>query len=258
MYKDKRYRVRPLQEIKEDIQTARKYYGNVEKVFLCDGDAIAIDTEILLEILDCLKQSFPALRHVGCYVGPNSTLAKSPSELAALRAAGLKKAYLGVETGDDQLLREVKKGVGAEEMLEAGRRLIQAGWNLSAMVLLGLAGKGPRSHEHALATGKMINEMQPHYLAALTVTPVPGTVLYRQVQRGEFSVLDPFETLEEMKTMLEAISADSIKFVGAHASNYLPISGTLQKDKKDMLQIIEHVLTNRDTRYLRSENMRGL
>jgi len=258
MYKDKRYRVRPLQEIKQDIQMARKYYGNVEKVFLCDGDAIAIDTEILLEILDYLKQSFPALRHVGCYVGPNSTLAKSPSELAALRAAGLKKAYLGVETGDDELLRQVKKGVGAEEMLEAGRRLIQAGWNLSAMVLLGLAGKGPRSHEHALATGRMINEMQPHYLAALTVTPVPGTVLYRQVQRGEFLLLDPFETLEEMKIMLEAISADSIKFVGAHASNYLPISGTLQKDKKDMLQKIEHVLTTRDSRYLRSENMRGL
>lgn len=258
MYKDKRYRVRPLQEIKEDIQMARKYYGDVEKVFLCDGDAVAIDTEILLEILDCLKQNFPSLRHVGCYVGPNSTLAKTPSELAALRAAGLKKAYLGVETGDDQLLREVKKGVGAAEMLEAGRRLIQAGWNLSAMVLLGLAGKGPRSHEHALATGRMINEMRPHYLAALTVTPVPGTVLYRQVQRGEFWVLDPFETLEEMKIMLEAITADSIKFVGAHASNYLPISGTLQKDKEDMLKIIEHVLTTRDTRYLRSENMRGL
>lgn len=258
MYKDKRYRVRSLQEIKEDIQMARQHYGNVEKVFLCDGDAIAIDTEILLEILDELKQNFLALRHVGCYVGPNSTLAKSPSELAALRAAGLKKAYLGVETGDDQLLREVKKGVGADEMLEAGLRLIQAGWNLSAMVLLGLAGRGPRSCEHALATGQMMNKMHPHYLAALTVTPVPGTVLYRQAQKGDFLVLDPFETLEEMKIMLEAITVEPIKFVGAHASNYLPISGTLQKDKKDMLQKIEHVLSTRDTRYLRSEHMRGL
>ena len=258
MYKDKRYRVRPLQETKEDIKMARQHYGNVEKGFLCDGDAIAIDTEILLKILDCLKQNFPALRHVGCYVGPNSTLAKSPSELTALRAAGLKKAYLGVETGDDRLLREVKKGVGADQMLEAGLRLLQAGWNLSAMVLLGLAGRGPRSHEHALATGLMINKMHPQYLAALTVTPVPGTVLYRQVQKGEFSVLDPFETLEEMKIMLEAITVEPVKFVGAHASNYLPISGTLQQDKEAMLQKIEHVLNTRDARYLRSENMRGL
>lgn len=258
MYKDKRYRVRDLKEIKEDIGMAREHYGHVEKVFLCDGDAIAINTEILLEILDLLKQSFPMLRHVGCYVGPNSTLEKSTSELAALRAAGLKKAYLGVETGDDQLLRQVRKGVGAQGMLEAGRRLIQAGWNLSAMVLLGLAGKGPRSREHALATAQIINEMQPHYLAALTVTPVPNTVLHRQVERGELALLDPFETLEEMGAMLEAITVDPIKFVGAHVSNYLPISGTLQKDKKDMLDTIQHVLTSRDSNYLRNEKLRGL
>ncbi len=126
------------------------------------------------------------------------------------------------------------------------------------MVLLGLAGRGPRSHEHARATGQMMNEMHPHYLAALTVTPVQGTVLYRQVQKGEFSILDPFETLEEMKIMMEAITVDPIKFVGSHASNYLPISGTLQKDKKDLLQKIEHVLDTRDTMYLRSDNLRGL
>lgn len=258
MYKDKKYRVRSLTDIKEDIRLAKAHYGDVDKVFLCDGDAIAMETEILLEILDLLKQSFPSLRHVGSYVGPVSTLEKSPSELAALRAAGLSKAYLGVETGDDKLLREVRKGVGADDMLAAGRRLLQAGWNLSAMVLLGLAGQGTRSHEHALATGEMMNEMHPHYLAALTVTPVPNTVLYKQVGKGEFSLLDPFQTLEEMKTMLEVITVDPIKFVGAHASNYLPISGTLQKDKKDMLNKIEHVLSTRDSNYLRSEKMRGL
>lgn len=258
MYKDKRYRLRDLKEIKEDIHMAGQHYDQVEKVFLCDGDAIAIETDILLEILETLKLTFPSLRHVGCYVGPSSTLDKSSSELTALRAAGLSKAYLGVETGDDRLLREVKKGVGAAEMLEAGLRLIRAGWNLSAMVLLGLAGKGTRSYEHALATGQMMNEMHPHYLAALTVTPVPGTALYRQMQKREFHLLNPLETLEEMKVMLEAITVDPIKFVGAHASNYLPISGTLQKDKKDMLGSIEHVLKTRDTRYLRSEHIRGL
>lgn len=258
MYKDKKYRIRSLKEIKEDIQMAKDHYGDLEKVFLCDGDAIAIETDMLLEILQELYNTFPSLRHVGTYVGPTSTLEKSISELAALRAAGLTKGYLGVETGDDKLLHEIRKGVNYEEMLTAGKKLINAGINLSIMVLLGLAGKGSRSYEHALATAKIVNEMKPQYLAALTVTPVPNTVLFKQVQAGKFKVLDPMETLVEMKQMLENITVDGVKFVGAHASNYLPISGTLQKDRDKMLGTIEHVLKSKDSRYLRSENMRGL
>jgi radical SAM superfamily enzyme YgiQ (UPF0313 family) len=258
MYKDKKYRVRPLKEIKQDIAMARDYYGNVEKVFLCDGDAIAVDTTMLLEILEELYRAFPALRHVGSYVGPVSTLKKSPSELSALRAAGLRKAYLGVESGHDQLLQEVNKGAGYEEMLAAGTKLIQAGMNLSAMVLLGLAGRGPRSREHALATAHICNEMKPHYLAALTVTPVPGTVLFRQVRQGEFTLLDPFETLEEMRWLLAELEVEGLKFVGAHASNYLPINGTLPQDREKMLATIDQALESRDPRHLRSENLRGL
>ncbi|MDD2372454.1 MAG: radical SAM protein [Syntrophomonadaceae bacterium] len=258
MYKDKKYRIRSLEEIKTDIAMAKNYYNDLEKVFLCDGDAIAIDTDILLEILDELYRTFPSLRHVGSYVGPRSTLNKSMSELTALRAAGLTKAYLGVETGDDRLLKEVKKGVSYQEMLQAGQNLVNAGINLSAMVLLGLAGPGERSREHALATAEIINNMKPQYLAALTVTPVPNTVLHRQVLAGEFKILDAFETLEEMKWIFENITIDGLKFVGAHASNYLPVSGTLQKDRQKMLDMVNKVLESQDKRYLRSENMRGL
>ncbi|MDD4561894.1 MAG: radical SAM protein [Syntrophomonadaceae bacterium] len=258
MYKDKKYRIRSLEEIKTDIAMAKNYYNDLEKVFLCDGDAIAIDTDILLEILDELYRTFPSLRHVGSYVGPRSTLNKSMSELTALRAAGLTKAYLGVETGDDRLLKEVKKGVSYQEMLQAGQNLVNAGINLSAMVLLGLAGPGERSREHALATAEIINNMKPQYLAALTVTPVPNTVLHRQVLAGEFKILDAFETLEEMKWIFENITIDGLKFVGAHASNYLPVSGTLQKDRQKMLDVVNNVLESQDKRYLRSENMRGL
>lgn len=258
MYKDKKYRIRSLEEIKTDIAMAKNYYNDLEKVFLCDGDAIAIETDILLEILDELYRTFPSLRHVGSYVGPRSTLNKSMSELTALRAAGLTKAYLGVETGDDRLLKEVKKGVSYEEMLQAGQNLVNAGINLSSMVLLGLAGPGERSREHALATAKITNEMKPQYLAALTVTPVPNTVLHRKVLAGEFKILNAFETLEEMKWMFENITIDGLKFVGSHASNYLPISGTLQKDRQKMLDMVNKVLESQDKRYLRSENMRGL
>lgn len=258
MYKDKKYRERSLQEIMQDIAMAKDHYGDLEKVFLCDGDAIALDTDMLLAILKKLYQTFPSLRHVGSYVGPQSTLSKSVEELKTLRAAGLTKAYIGVETGDDELLKKVKKGVDSDQMLQAGRNLIEADINLSAMVLLGLAGKGEASIRHALATAKICNEMKPQYLAALTVTPVPGTVLDRQVQRGEFELLDPFETLQEMKMIFENISADNIKFVGTHASNYLPVIGTLQKDKEKMIKMVDDVLKNKDEKKLRPDYMRGL
>jgi len=258
MYKDKKFRIRPLHDIKEDIRMAKDHYGDIEKAFLIDGDAIEIETPVLLEILDELYRSFPSLRHVGTYVGPASTLKKSMSELSALRAAGLTKAYLGVETGDDALLKEVRKGVGADEMLRAGQNLVSAGINLSSMVLLGLAGRGDRSIEHAMATAQITNKMKPQYLAALTVTPVPGTVLFNRVRRGEFELPDPFETLEEMKVLFENITIDNLKFVGIHASNYLPINGTLQKDREKMLGTIRSVLDTRDPSKIRSEEMRGL
>jgi radical SAM superfamily enzyme YgiQ (UPF0313 family) len=258
MYKDKKYRKRSLAEITEDIAMAKDSYGDVEKVFLCDGDAIALETNMLLAILKKLYQTFPSLRHVGSYVGPQSTLSKSIEELNALRNAGLTKAYLGVETGDDELLKKVKKGVDSDQMLQAGKNLVAAGINLSAMVLLGLAGKGEVSRRHALATAKICNEMKPQYLAALTVTPVPGTVLYSQLERGEFKLLDPFETLEEMKQIFENITADNMKFVGAHASNYLPVTGTLQKDKQKMIAMVDAVLENRDESLIRPDYMRGL
>jgi radical SAM superfamily enzyme YgiQ (UPF0313 family) len=258
MYKDRKYRVRSLEEIKEDIKMAKAHYGDLEKVFLCDGDAVAIETDTLLEILKDLYQAFPSLRHVGTYVGPQSTLSKSMSELTALRAAGLTKAYLGVETGDDRLLAEIKKGVTAAQMLEAGQNLVNADINLSSMVLLGIAGKGARAAEHAIATAEITNKMKPRYLAALTTTPVPGTVLYHKMQKGEFELPDPFDTLEEMKLMFENITIDNLKFVGVHASNYLPVSGTLQKDKAKMLEAVNAVLETRDQGALRSEQMRGL
>jgi len=140
MYKDRKYRVRSLDEIKEDIRLAKAHYTDLEKVFLCDGDAIALPTDTLLVILDELYRTFPSLRHVGSYVGPKSTLRKSISELTALRAAGLTKAYLGVESGSEDILRAINKGVTYQEMVKAGQNLVNADINLSSMVMLGIAG----------------------------------------------------------------------------------------------------------------------
>ena len=258
MYKDKRYRERDIAEIREDIRMARDRYGDIEKVFLCDGDPIAMPTATLLAILAELRDAFPSLRHVGAYVGPAGILKKSAGELSELRSAGLAKAYLGVETGDDRLLAEVNKGVNAGEMREAGRRVIDAGMNLSSMILLGLAGRGPRSAEHARATAEITNEMRPHYLAALTVTPVPGTALYSRMRRGEFELPGPFEILEEMRILFEHLAVEGMKFVGIHASNYLPVNGTLMRDRDRILSEIDSVLTTGDVSALRREEERGL
>lgn len=258
MYKDKKYRVRNLNDLKIDIKMAKDHYGDVSKVFLCDGDAIAVETNMLLDILNELHAAFPSLRQVSCYAGPKSTLDKGISDLTILRAAGLNKVYLGVETGDNRLLKEIRKGVNATEMLQAGQNLLNAGIFLSTMILVGLAGKGPHSREHAIATAEIINMMKPQQLAALTLTPVPNTFIYKQVQEGKFQVLDSFETLEEMKCLIENITIDNLSFASNHASNYLPLKGKLQKDKQQMLELINNVLLTRDNSYLRSENMRGL
>ncbi|WP_300675112.1 radical SAM protein [Desulfoluna sp.] len=258
MYKDRRYRVRSMDEIMTDIQMAKAHYGDLEKVFLCDGDAIAMETPALLEILSTLYKTFPSLRHVGSYVGPQSTLAKG-ADLSLLRSAGLTKAYLGVESGDDVVLAAIKKGVNAKEMLEAGQRLVAADINLSSMVLLGIAaGNGEAARQHAEATAEITNLMKPRYLAALTYTPVPGTVLFKAYEKGERVLPDPFETLEEMKIIFENITIDHLKFVGAHASNYLPVSGELQKDRAKMIETVDGILETRNVGALRSEGARGL
>lgn len=258
MYKSKKFRIRTLEEIKADIDMAKEHYLNVEKVFLCDGDAISIDTEVLLEILAYLYKSFPVLRHVGSYVGPVSTLEKSFKELEMLRQAGLTKAYLGVESGDDKVLLNIKKGVNAAQMLEAGQKLVSADINLSSMVLLGIAQTGDAAVEHALKTAEITNLMKPRYLAALTYTPVPNTFLHEKVIKGEFVLPDPFETIYEMKLIFENITIDNLKFVGAHASNYLPVSGTLQKDREKMINQVNEILGSRDKSRIKSESARGL
>ena len=180
MYKSKRYHTRPLEDVLEDIQMARHtFYRDTETVFLCDGDAIDLPPEYLFAVLDALYKAFPHLRRVTTYAGPLSTLRKTPQELKAIRDAGLQRAYLGVETGDDALLRHVKKGVGADGMLQAGKALVEAGFDLWAIVITGLEGGGREALEkNASLTAKMINDMNPKHLSSMTLMPVEGTPLY--------------------------------------------------------------------------------
>jgi radical SAM superfamily enzyme YgiQ (UPF0313 family) len=258
MYKDKKYRVMTLDEIKTDISMAKQYYGDLRKIFLADGDAMAMPCEDLLEILATLYASFPSLEHVGIYAGPDSIMAKEMSELTALKAAGLTIAYLGVETGDPQLLKDIRKGVDYDGMAEAGKKIIRSGLQLSAIVLLGLAGTGEKSIEHAQHTARICNDINPDYLAALTLMLVPGTALHRKAEKGEFQLPDAFEILEEMKVLVEGLELTSCEFRSNHASNYLPIKGKLPEDKANLLAVINSMIERGDRRYLRPDYLRGL
>lgn len=255
MYLDKKFHIRPMADILEDIRMAKAYYGDVERVFLCDGDAIIMRTQELLTILEALYRAFPSLQRVTTYAGPRSTLAKTPEELRTLREAGLTRAYLGVETGCDALLKQVKKGVDAAQMLEAGVRLREAGMDLWVMVILGLAGTGEPSRRHMLDTAAMMNEMKPRHLSALTLTLDPGTELYQDYRAGRFHPITPRESLLEAKLLLENLTVDPLHFTCNHASNYLPLKGGLPEDQDRFLAMLDRALAGEQE--LRPEWSRG-
>lgn len=243
MYKEKKFRIRPTQEILEDIDMARAYYGpGLQRVFLMDGDAIIIKTEDLLRILRKLYDTFPALEKVTLYAGPRSTLSKSPEELKALHDAGLSRAYLGVESGSDAVLKFIHKGVNAQQMLQAGQRLVEAGIDLWVTIILGITGEGGDWREHILSTAQIINEMKPRHLSAMTFAPAKGTPLGDDVLAGCFKVYGPDHILEECRLLIEHLDVDPLHFTSNHASNYLPLKGSLPQDREKFLSLIDQAL----------------
>lgn len=255
MYKGKKFRVRPLEDIIGDIREAAAFYNQYEKVFLCDGDAIAMKTEDLLEILREIKQDFPHCRLISTYAGPKSTLSKTPEELKILHDAGLGRAYLGIETGMESLLKSTNKGVSRAQMLEAGLRLRNAGIDLWGIILIGLGGK-PLSMENARETAKIVNEMQPNHLSAMNYTPVEGTKLGNQALRGEFQVLSAKESLMETAELIRNLDVSGMHFTSDHASNYLPLKGTLNEEREQLLRLIDGAIGGKVA--VRSEASRGL
>lgn len=246
MYKEKKFRIRPVEEILEDIDMARDYYGpGLERVFLMDGDAIVMKTEHLLKILERLYRNFPNLQKVTTYAGPKSTLSKSVQELKELHAAGLSRAYLGVESGSDAVLTAINKGCTAAQMLQAGQNLVEAGIDVWAILILGLTGQDGDWEEHVLSSAKIINDMKPRHLSAMTFAPAKGTPLGEDVLAGRFQVCTPDQILEECRLLIEHLDVDPLHFTSNHASNYLPLKGGLPEDKEKFLSLIDQALAGK-------------
>ncbi|QDR81658.1 HpnJ: hopanoid biosynthesis associated radical SAM protein HpnJ [Sporomusa termitida] len=251
MYKDKQYRVRELNEILEDIELAKEYYGDVKKVFLADGDALTMPTQDLVTILQYLYAAFPGLAYVGVYASAGSILNKSLSELQKLQKYGLVEAHLGVESGDEEILREIHKGVSCEAMVAAGRKVRQAGINLFITVILGLAGRTPQARAHARNTAHICNQIQPDYIGMLTIIVQPGTELYEKMQSGEFLVPTDREILQEMRLMIENMELANTGITSMHPSNCIYLDKVLPAGKDELLQTLTRVIEGNEINLLR-------
>lgn len=254
----KRFRIRPTQEILEDIEIGGDLYGReVDKIFLLDSNAMVIKTRELLKILNKCYETFPNLKQVSCYACCGDILRKSDEELRALREAGLKLVFIGLESGDQEVLDLMNKGATVQDQIDSVVKANKAGIQTSVTVIIGLGGR-KLSRQHAIHTGKAAGAMNPTYFSALTLMVVPGTPLDGMVKRGEFElVTDPLEILSELHLMIEHIDAPGpVVFRTNHASNYLPLRGTLPRDKDNLLKIIDRAM--KDPSLLRPESMRGL
>jgi len=227
------------------------------RVFLQDGDALVYPFSKLLEVLQYLNEKLPRLERIGTYATPQDILRTSVGQLKELRQLKLGIFYTGLETGDDELLQKIGKGVSSDQVIEAGKKVKKAGISFSVAVILGLAGV-EGSQKHALETARVLTEIDPDYVGALTLTLVPGTPLYEQWGRKEFRPLSPFQSLEELKLIIENSDFTSCFFSSMHASNYLSVRGKLPQDRERMLKQLEKVLAARDPYLLRSEFLRGL
>ena len=253
----KKFRVRPAKEVMKDLEEARRQTGpGVRRIFLLDSNAMIMRAAALEQISRQAYKLFPSLERVSVYACATDILRKSDEDLKRIRQAGLSLLYVGLESGSEEILKLHNKGVTAEETVLACSRAMEAGFEISITVILGLGGR-KQSHIHARDTGRILSRIQPHYLGALTLMVVPGLPVEEWISRGSFEMLSQEEIVDELGEMLGCIETErEIVFRTNHASNYLPLRGTLPNDKENMLEVIREAREQKIP--LRPEHMRGL
>lgn len=256
MYRSKAFRVRDLAETLADIEEAGQSFGqNVSKVFVADGDALVLDLDHWEAILTACREAFPRLKRVSAYATAINVNEKRPEDLRRLGELGLSLLYMGPETGDDPTFKRIAKGSNFEEHVEAARRAHEAGMRVSAIFLLG-AGGTERTKEHAAGSAKLITEMDPEFVSALTLTVIPGTPIAKMQAQGKFALPSVTGLLEELRTIVAEASPTEAVFRTNHASNYLPLAGHLPQDRERIVAVLDRALAGDIA--LRSESSRGL
>jgi radical SAM superfamily enzyme YgiQ (UPF0313 family) len=256
MYRSKTYTVRPVDELLDEIREAGASLGHhVHRVFIADGDALAMPLENWQPILHEIDRWFPKPRRISCYATAMNLLEKTPDELATLRKLGLSRLYIGPESGDDATLKRIAKGADSAAHVEAAAKARCAGMEQSVIFLLGVAGI-ERSEAHARASARLASEMDPKFLSALTVTVVPGTPLAKLSDTGRFEVPDVMSLLYELRTFIDEARPTDTIFRTNHASNYLSLAGRLPRDRERLVAAIDSALAGSTP--LRPEAWRGL
>lgn len=253
-YKGKTFRVKTLDDIKRDVEKIHPHCRDTNRIFLADGNALCVPTDELEAMIEFLYSKFERLERISIYGGPLDIKDKSVDELKRLKEAGLALVYFGLESGSDDVLRMVKKGALSELMIETGKKVKASGLKLSAIYILGLGGI-ELTDSHATETARVISAMDPDYAAALTLMIVPGTDIVSDIDSGRITLLNPDQTLQELRKMVEQLEVTNTVFRANHASNYAPIRGTLPGDKDSVLAQIDDAL-NRGV--YKPEGMRGL
>jgi radical SAM superfamily enzyme YgiQ (UPF0313 family) len=257
MYRNKRFRVRKIDELRAEIAWAAEQMPNTRKVFLADGDALVAKASFLHDVLDAIRDAFLKLQRVSCYASPQALQIRTVEEMRGLREAGLTLYYLGVESGHDTVLERLIKGVDAAEMIRVASKASEAGVKISTMILLGAGGR-ELSHEHAVESARVISAIDPRFTSTLVMTPVEDTPLFETAMRGEFDDLDPLELTQELRTFVAGLEVTGCVFRSNHASNYLPMGGSLPKDKPAILDALDGILNSPDELFFRPDWMRGL
>ena len=253
----KKFRARDEDEVMDSIRlTGQRYGDQIRRVFLADGDALVLPTRRLLAILEAIRTHMPAVRRISTYCLPRNLRKKTQAEIDELAAAGLTMAYVGAESGDDEVLAAVKKGETFDSTREALDKLGAAGITRSVMILNGLGGKA-WSQQHAENSARLANATQPEYLATLVVSFPMG----EQRFRADFPCWEPLDQHElfvEMERFLSALDLKRTVFRSDHASNWLILRGTLGADKERLLQQVRQAIAAPEQAHLRPAWARGL
>ncbi len=254
---EQKFRVRPMDEIKEIIDTATQSDLIDDRVFIADGNALVLSKKKLIEIMDYLKEKNPDLERIRMYANVGDILRQGTSNLKELKEHGLDMVYIGFESGDDIVLERIKKGANHEQTVSASLILKEAGIMNSAMVLLGMGGTD-RSLEHAEATGKLLTGCDPEYVGALSLQVRPGAPLFEEMERGEFELPNKFQLVKELEVLVQNTELTDGYFFSNHISNYLPIKAKFPEDKEKVLAEIRTVLESGDESLLRPDYYRDV
>ncbi len=241
MYMDKQFRIRPLDDVLEDLVMARRAYRRVQRIFLADGDALIVKTSDLRAILGTIKNLFPECERVTSYASARDLLLKSTEELEELHALGLDMIYLGLESGSEKVLRDINKGVTVEETVEGALKAKAAGIKLSVTEITGLAGQDGMK-EHALLSAKALSRMNPEYIGLMTLTLRRGTKMTADWEAGRFKRLTPRQYLEEQRILIANLDSEGSILRSNHISNYVQLRGTMNRDRDRMLAALDGAL----------------